>query len=140
MEREEPRIGAPDLSELDFRRGERRAIPTTTRGDHSQLWWQIALGVFIGLLTHSMVVGLYARWEMAQAVKQLTATLDNESQKMEQQIEAAARAATHPKDTRPWPTSMRVPSQPLRDGERCIKGERFKRLDNGWQHLPRQPC
>lgn len=138
MEREEPRIGAPDLSEIDFRRGEHRVTPATR--PKNDLWWQIALGVFIGLMAHSAVVGLYLRWEMAQTMKQFTATLDAETKKMERQAEAAARAAMHPKDNRPWPTSMRVPPPPLRDGERCIKGERFKRLENGWQHLPRQPC
>lgn len=97
------------------------------------------MGVFLGLIAHSMVVGLYMRWEIELALREVNATLEAETSKMERQAAAAARAARHPNDSRPRPTSMRVPP-PLRDGERCIRGERFKRLENGWQHLPHQPC
>lgn len=140
MEREEPRLGTHDLAEVEFRRGGLRATRLEQPTAGAQLWWQIALGVFIGLLGHSIAIGLYARWEMSRALKQLDATMDAGPARLERQAAVAARAATHPRDDRPWPVSMRAPSPPLRVGERCIKGERFKRLDNGWQHLPRQPC
>lgn len=138
MQREEPRIGAPDLSEIDFRRGENRNIPAHRPGYN--LWWQIAVGVFIALMAHSMVWGVYARWEANEAMKELNAEMAKEAAALERQMRAIQAQATHPTDNRPWPTSTRVPSPPLRDGERCIKGERFRRVENGWEHLPRQPC
>ena len=87
--------------------------------DLSGLWWQIALGVFLGLIAHSAATGLYARWELYQAVKQLNS-------------EAARQMRYAP------PHVDRSPS-PLRDGERCLKGRRFTREPNGWRQL-KEPC
>lgn len=138
MEREEPKMGAPDLSSVDFNRGASRIVPAPRRAH--DLWWQVALGVFIAMMCHSMVIGIYQRWEMRQALKEMNRQMAAETDKLEQRAAAIHRAASHPKDTRPWPTSSRVPPAPLRDGERCIRGERFQRLDNGWKHLPHQRC
>ena len=33
-----------------------------------------------------------------------------------------------------------APPAPLRNGERCIRGRRFERLDNGWRDKPNEPC
>lgn len=41
------------------------------------LWPQIALGVFLGMLAHSIVVGLYVRYEMYRAGKQVEAVLQD---------------------------------------------------------------
>lgn len=58
----------PDALEYSPRRSRRAAsIDEPLAG----LWWQIALGVFVGLMMHSLVTGLYARWELYQVGKQL---------------------------------------------------------------------
>lgn len=127
MDREEPRLGAPNLSEIDFRRGDRRTIPTPARDANLHLWWQIAVGVFLGMLLHSVVIGIYARWETEQALKAMHTDLARFQR-------AGENVVTPPAARRP------APPAPLAPDQRCIKGERFKRVSNGWNHLPRQPC
>jgi hypothetical protein len=102
----------------------------------ADLWWQIALGVFLGLLAHSMVVGSYTRYEAKQALKQLNA----ETAKIEQQMKAQLARATPQRQQAPQTQQIYVPTAPLRDGERCIQGRRFQRVENGWIQLPHEPC
>jgi len=105
---------------------ERRPEP-----DHS-LWWQIALGGFLALLTHSIVTGLYANYQANRLLKE---------------VEASMKEIVEPRTTRT--TAPRVPNRspyvaptidPLESGERCIQGRRFQRVENGWIHLPKKPC
>lgn len=86
------------------------------------LWWQIALGVFLALCAHSLVEAAYARYQLNQVGMQLHA-----------EIQAMQRPATQSNR----PTSVRP--APLRNGERCIQGRRFERVDNGWKQL-NTPC
>lgn len=103
----------------------------------ADLWWQIALGVFLGLLAHSLVVGAYKRYEEKQALKQLNA----EAAKIERQMKAElARMSTRTSQVSEPAQPNYTPPAPLRDGERCIQGRRFRRVDNGWVQLPREPC
>lgn len=39
--------------------------------DHS-IWWQVALGVFLALLSHSIITGLYTRHEFNKRCRKLT--------------------------------------------------------------------
>lgn len=125
MQREEPRLGGSDISETDISRGDRRTIPTPNRDAHLQLWWQIALGGFLALLLHSVVVGTFERWETQQALKAMNAEMARLNETMRTPAPVVRRAP---------------PPAPLRAGERCVKGERFERVENGWVHLPHQPC
>lgn len=99
---------------------------------NAEIWWQIALGVFLGLLMHSIVVGLYARYEAQQAIKAFNAETAKMTKQMQRTTSAPQRATQAP--------VQYTPPEPLRPGERCIQGRRFMRLDNGWQHLPFDPC
>lgn len=99
---------------------------------NTDLWWQIALGVFLALLAHSIVIGLYARYEAQQAIKALNA----ETAKMTKQMQRATAPARR---TAPEPIQY-TPPAPLRAGERCIQGNRFQRIENGWVQLPFDPC
>ena len=45
-----------------------------------------------------------------------------EMQRMEREIRRPSRPAAQP----------RVNTRPLRDDERCIDGQRFRRIENGW--------
>lgn len=103
--------------------------------DSSDLWWQIAVGGFIALLAHSIVVGLYSRYETSQAMAQL----ERESKLATQQMQRAfARNVQAPREA---PTAEEYnPPRPLRDGERCLQGRRFTRVSNGWVQMPRDPC
>lgn len=87
------------------------------------LWWQVAVGVFIALCGHSLMTYLGARYEMHRALQQLE-----------------REAATMPAPHYPTTTPQTRPAEPLEADERCIRGERFKRLENGWQQVPSKPC
>lgn len=89
------------------------------------IWWQIAIGVFLGLLGHSIVLGLYARYEVHKATEAMNAELQRLSKGIKQTTHAV-------------PTER--PNRPLDNDERCIQGRRFKRLENGWQQIPHDPC
>lgn len=103
--------------------------------ESSDLWWQIALGGFIALLAHSIVVGLYTRYEARQAMTQL----ERESKLATQQMQRALTQNVQRAEQAPL---MREydPPRPLADGERCLQGRRFKRVSNGWVQLPHDPC
>lgn len=105
--------------------------------DHS-IWWQVALGVFLALLAHSIITGLYERRELNKAMRQIAAEAEKAEKQAQRQLQAtAATAAQHP--LYPY-TSPIFERTPLRDGERCIQGRRFKRVENGWVQLPKDPC
>ncbi|MGY0632752.1 hypothetical protein [Luteimonas sp. A478] len=127
--REEPTLGAIDLSEVEFRRPlPRHRLPESEHRGWD-LWWQIALGVFLGMLAHSIVTGLYARWELYQGLKQFGAAIEQVGQEPRgnpdaDQIRRRERPATR--------APSRPEIRPLAAGERCIGGKRFRRVENGW--------
>lgn len=104
--------------------------------DHS-LWWQIALGVFLALMAHSVITGLYEQHQMSKAVRQLSAETKRLEAQAKRQIDAATAAAQHPQYQY---TEGVPPPRPLADGERCISGKRFRRVENGWMQLASEPC
>ncbi|TBV76333.1 chloride channel protein [Pseudoxanthomonas winnipegensis] len=107
------------------------------RGPHDGLWWQIALGVFVGQLMSAAVAGIaflllagFAASQAEDAAKQLSRQL--------QQATRQAQSAVPPTPSyAPAPTRTR---RPLSDDERCMGGRRLKRLPNGWQDLLHEPC
>lgn len=99
------------------------------------IWWQMALGIFLGMLGHSIIVGLYAQHQTNKMIEQLNA----ETAKMERQARAEMAKLAQPPSKiyiKPAPTAP----IPLKDGERCIQGRRFRRVENGWIQLPYEPC
>lgn len=103
--------------------------------DHS-LWWQIALGVFFALMAHSIITGLYVRHEADKAMRQLRAETKEAEAQAKREIDAAIAVANSP-----YQYHEGVPTRrPLADGERCISGKRFSRVNNGWVQLPSEPC
>lgn len=103
--------------------------------ESSDLWWQIALGGFIALLSHSIVVGLYTRYETRQAIAQF----ERETKQATKQMQRAL-AQNVPMARTAQPPTEYAPPRPLSDGERCLQGRRFKRVSNGWVQLPHDPC
>lgn len=125
----EPNIDPARIADLQFRT--RPSSSTTAgRGPTEGLWWQIALGVFMGLLAHSVVTGLYARYEMAKVVRQLNAETERAAKQLQQAFPSAAPVVSSSENYEP---------APLREGERCINGRRFARVDNGWRQV-NEPC
>lgn len=100
------------------------------------IWWQVGLGVFLALMAHSIITGLYVRHEAAQAMRELQAETKRAEAQAKRQIDAAMAVANSP-----YQYHEGVPApRPLADGERCISGKRFQRVENGWVQLPREPC
>lgn len=96
-------------------------------GQYDGLWWQIALGIFVGQL---MIAGLAAVLAFAfgfLALNSISAALPRTSHRTTVRLPTAAPIA---------PATPRA----LDAGERCISHKRFKRLSNGWQELPNDPC
>lgn len=104
------------------------------------LWWQIALGVFIALMAHSIVVGAYASYVLKRELRALEAQTSQHQKANARRAEAAAAAALHPQYPAAANVQSRSYARPIADGERCIQGRRFQRVENGWVHLPRDPC
>ncbi|OOW73537.1 hypothetical protein Xmar_13270 [Xanthomonas axonopodis pv. martyniicola] len=77
--------------------------------DSSDLWWQIALGGFIALLAHSIVIGLYSRYETRQAMAQLERESKLATQQMRRAFTQNAPAPKQAQDVRDY-----APPRPLR--------------------------
>ena len=126
---EMPRPGTVDMSGVEFRRPRLRSAPTESHQRFADLWWQIALGVFLGLLAHSVVVGLYGRWEMQRMMKQWEA----ESAAFGRQMQEAMRENSgSPRAANPSSVRTAPPVRPLAQDERCVSGKRFRKVENGW--------
>lgn len=124
----EPTFDPAEAGKLNFRG--RRAAPAVRHGDAiDNLWWQIALGGFLALMAHSVVTSLYARWETHRAIQQLNAEMASATKQLRRQVQHIESAA---------PVVDYGP-EPLRDGERCINGRRFERVENGWRQV-NLPC
>lgn len=94
------------------------------------LWWQIALGIFVGQVMTAALAGFLAlAW---------SAYVDHELSK--QRMSRPARTQ-RPVQPNPQPTTTPVTTlEPLRANQRCIKGQRFQRVEHGWVEVPNKPC
>lgn len=88
------------------------------------LVWKIAGGIVLGVLMLSLLQSCRQRVAVANAMEQFNATMEpmrRENQqraKAQQQREQSAREAAT-----------------LKPGERCISGQRLRRLPNGWEQI-----
>ncbi len=103
------------------------------QNNHDGLWWQIALGIFVGQL---MTAGLAAVAAFALgffALKGVSEALPNVQ-------------LDHPKPRYTTPRQQQFPRyeppvpRALESGERCISHKRFQRVENGWVELINDPC
>ncbi|WDS36966.1 chloride channel protein [Pseudoxanthomonas sp.] len=114
---------------MEFEREYRRPPPVKQRDD---LWWQIALGIFVGQMMTGAVAGVLALMMgayIANENEKATAPIVKQLERTVEEIRAPAAQRWHQR-----------PHRPLSDGERCIKGERFRRLENGWAQVYNDPC
>lgn len=143
-ERQEPRLGAPDLQEMRIRSERSRAIRAV---EPATPWAYIAGAVVLAVVIVMGLIEWNARRQAAAITRELMrpatpkeeARLRAEMAKLERDMTAAIDAATPRYQPIP-PTVERYQPLPLRDGERCIKGRRFQRIDGGWRDLPEESC
>lgn len=136
IDRDEPSIGSVDMSELEFRRPRPRSGRLEEEHRSAGLWWRIALGVFVGMMAHSLVVGLLVRWELQQLMKQWEAETAATQRQMEQVFREISLTPAPSPTTRATPSRIRAAStRPLAADERCVSGKRFRKVDNGWVQI-----
>jgi hypothetical protein len=137
MEREEPHFGKPDLSDVEFRPRRYRG-PSTQPPDQSYIW-KIGASVGVSVLIALLIFNAYERHQDRKDAELALKVLADDLRKSALEDEKFLRE--HPpvqtiRINTPTPTYR----APLKTGERCIQGRRFKRVENGWIQLPSQPC
>lgn len=136
IDRDEPSIGSVDMSEVEFRRPRPRSGRLEEEHRFAGLWWRIALGVFVGMMVHSFMVGLLVRWELQQLMKQWEAEAAAAQRQMEQVLREISPTPPTSPAPRATPSRTRPAStRPLAADERCVSGKRFRRVENGWVQI-----
>lgn len=97
------------------------------QNNHDGLWWEIALGIFVGQLMTAALAGVVALCLGYFTMHSVSAALPVAPQPL-------YRPRTQPAEL---PT---LQLRALESNERCIQHKRFRRLSNGWQELPNDPC
>ena len=128
-QRDEPTLGSIDLSEVEFRRPRTGSTRPVNEHPYAGLWWRIALGVFAAMMAHSIVTGLYVRWEIYTGIKALGVAFEEFEKEIRSEAAAPSRA---PVRAAPRASPPRPAIRPLAAGERCVGGKRFRRVENGW--------
>lgn len=128
-ERDEPTLGSIDMTEVEFRRPRPASARTDNEHPYAGLWWRIALGVFAAMLAHSIVTGLYVRWEIYTGMKALGVAFEEFEKEVRSEAANPPRA---PASASRRASPPRPAIRPLAAGERCVGGKRFRRVENGW--------
>ncbi|MBV6810325.1 chloride channel protein [Xanthomonas campestris pv. pennamericanum] len=98
------------------------------QNNNDGLWWEIALGIFVGQLMTAALAGVVALCLGYFTMRSVSAALPA----VEQQ------PLYKPRSQRVEPAPVQI--RELESDERCIQHKRFRRLSNGWQELPNDPC
>lgn len=139
MEREEPHLSKPDMDNIEFRPRSYRGPSTGHRHDTDNgLVWKLSLGVGIAVLCALLLFNAYERRQDRLDAEAALRVLNAELKKQEAEDVRFLRDHLPPR-TFPALAPTHLP-RPLRSDERCIDGDRFRRINNGWQQLPRDPC
>lgn len=119
------------------------------RDNDKWLWLKIAIGIAVAI---AIIMGLI-EWNARRGAAAMTAELlrpatANEQAQIEAQMqdlersltpspeeEAALRRAVWGEPTRSPQRQQAVQRIPLATDERCIGGQRFRRLSNGWEEV-----
>jgi len=96
---------------------------------HDGLWWQIALGIFVGQIMTAALLGVimflmggFAAYSAGQALKSAVRDMPRVTEPM-----------TTPRPNRRGPS-------PLKDGERCVAGARLRNTGGAWIQTSKEPC
>ncbi|MGS1079134.1 hypothetical protein [Pseudoxanthomonas beigongshangi] len=139
MDRQEPTISKPDMADLEFRPTSYRG-PTRPQVTNDGIVWKLSLGIGVAVLAALLLFNAYERHQDRKDAE--AALRDFEKELERQRIEDERFLKENPpvRVIRVGTPSTERQRAPLRPGERCIQGERFKRIQNGWQQLPYDPC
>lgn len=142
-----PELGAPDLQELRFRSDRARYVP---QREPMPTWAYIAGGIVLAIVIIMGLIEWNARRQAAAISAELTRPMNKAEQarfdaqkakwvaEEEALIREYRRYIDRPITLRPQP--IPIAPAPLRNGQRCIGGKRFERIDGGWRDLPHDPC
>lgn len=108
--------------------------------EEKQHTWYVITGLLAGLLGWFMAAELFAVYQHNQAV--------NHYNKAIQQIAEIAPPPTKPaisltdqvRQRQEEAARQRLEAKKLTPGEHCFDGQRYRRLENGWQGIPNRPC
>lgn len=158
MERKEPTFGeTPNMAEIEFRPNKHRGFtPRTPPDDFTKLIVLACAGVVVLVAIIMGLIEWNARRQAAamtnELMRPMTAKEAERFKEWERQTEAEADRAlqqlwqqtTQQQNAQAARQRAEAARQrearALRAGERCIQGRRFKRIENGWEQIPHQPC
>ncbi|EFF49018.1 hypothetical protein [Xanthomonas citri] len=98
------------------------------QNNHDGLWWEIALGIFVGQVMTAALAGVVALCLGYFTMRSVSAVLPAVS----------PQPLYAPRSQRAEPQTLRL--RPLEMDERGIQHKRFRRLFKGWQEVPTDPC
>lgn len=150
MEREEPTMGKKlNMADVEFRPRSYRGA-TRRPHDESAIWLRIAAGVAALILIAMGLIEWNARRQAAAITAELTrpmtpkeeARFKADMQRLEAEMQATAAKELAEVRKQIWvdPQPRYTPRAPLSQGQRCIQGRRFERIEGGWRDLPHEPC
>jgi hypothetical protein len=143
--REEPTLGKPDIGDMEFRPRSYRG-PSQRASDESSLWLKGGMAAVVAIVVVMGLIEWSARRSAAAMMAELNrpatpeerARFNAEMQRLTEESERDVRNAV--RTIQLTPQVEYAPPAPLRPGERCIRGRRFERLENGWRDRPNEPC
>lgn len=100
--------------------------------------WKIAGGILVAM----MVWSVYERWQTNMAIKAYNAEvarvfnlaeIEHRSREWFPQVAASRERSQRAEMQRQEQKSRAAEAAALQPGERCISGQRFRRIDNGWE-------
>lgn len=135
MERREPEF-SPD-EPIEFRPRSYRGPTRQQRSQDEYFYLKVSVGVGLAVLVALLIFNAFDRYQDRKdaefALKQLRAELAHQNAEDEKFIREHSII-------QPYATPERAKPRPLAPDERCINGDRLRRVNGGWQQLPREPC
>jgi hypothetical protein len=103
--------------------------------------WKWFAVIVAGVLVGGFLLYQVIAWNEARGVQQAIEEMERDSARME--AEARALIVEQPQRM-PRRTSIAADGRdrpaPLASEERCISGQRFRRVENGWEQIPNSRC
>lgn len=139
-EREEPTIGKVDPADIKFRPRSYRG-PTAPRRQEQEEFqtWKIGIAVCIAVFAALLLFNMYERHQDRKDAEMALRELRAETKRMEAESAREIAALNAQLWQQPAPRRTDRAYRPLADGERCMQGRRFQRVENGWVQL-KDPC
>ena len=142
-DKQEPTMGEP--ADLEFRPREYRgpSVPPPAKKDDSSLAWKVGIGVFAGIMAATLLQQAVANYRERKAIEQFNTEMTRIAKDPDPLgWQAAAQEAQVSAWIRQQNQRQPAPREyaPLSPGERCINGQRFRKLENGWAQSSNKKC